>query len=66
MATLACCTINVIEVYTGMRPHEESATAEFLGCLGFYEVTRLIARSKAGFGMTGRAEAKPFRSPMQR
>ena len=51
MATLACCTINVIEVYTGMRPHEESATAEFLGCLGFYEVTRLIARSKAGFGM---------------
>ena len=42
---LACCTINVIEVYTGMRPHEESATAEFLGSLGYYEVTRLIARS---------------------
>ena len=38
-------TINVIEVYTGMRPHEESDIAEFLGSLGFYEVTRLIARS---------------------
>jgi tRNA(fMet)-specific endonuclease VapC len=42
---LACCTINVIEVYTGMRPHEEPATNEFLGSLGYYEVTRLIARS---------------------
>lgn len=42
---LACCTINVIEVYTGMRPHEETATAEFLGSLGYYEVTRLVARS---------------------
>ena len=42
---LACCTINVIEVYTGMRPHEETATAEFLGSLGYYEVTHLIARS---------------------
>ncbi len=42
---LACCTINVIEVYTGMRPHDESATAEFLGSLGYYEVTRPIARS---------------------
>jgi tRNA(fMet)-specific endonuclease VapC len=44
-SALTCCTINVIEVYTGMRPHEESATAEFLGNLGFHEVTRLIARS---------------------
>jgi predicted nucleic acid-binding protein len=42
---LTCCTINVIEVYAGMRPHEESATAEFLGSLGYHEVTRLIARS---------------------
>lgn len=42
---LTCCTINVIEVYSGMRPHEEPATAEFLGSLGYYEVTRLIARS---------------------
>jgi hypothetical protein len=33
---LACCTVNVIDVYTGMRPHEEQATAEFLGSLGYY------------------------------
>ena len=42
---LTCCTINVIEIYTGMRAHEELATAEFLGSLGHYEVTRPIARS---------------------
>jgi predicted nucleic acid-binding protein len=42
---LTCCTINIIEVYTGMRPAEEAATAEFLGSLGYYEVTRPIARS---------------------
>lgn len=41
--SFACCTINIIEVYTGMRPHEEQATAEFLGNLSYYEVTRLIA-----------------------
>jgi tRNA(fMet)-specific endonuclease VapC len=43
--SLTCCTISIIEVYTGMRPHEEQATAEFLGNLGYYEVTRLIART---------------------
>ncbi|HXM43487.1 MAG TPA: PIN domain-containing protein [Bryobacteraceae bacterium] len=42
---LACCTINVIEVYTGMRPHDEAATAEFLGSLGYHEVTLMTARS---------------------
>jgi tRNA(fMet)-specific endonuclease VapC len=42
---LTCCTINIIEVYTGMRPAEEAATAEFLGSLGYYDVTRPIARS---------------------
>lgn len=42
---LSCCTINVIEVYAGMRPQEEPATAEFLGSLGYYEITRPIARN---------------------
>jgi len=28
-----------------MRPREEPATGEFLGSLGYYEVTRLTARS---------------------
>jgi predicted nucleic acid-binding protein len=41
---LTCCTVNIIEVYTGTRPHEERATDEFLGSLGYLEVTWPIAR----------------------
>jgi predicted nucleic acid-binding protein len=41
--TLACCTINVIEVYAGMRPKERAATDFFLDNLEYYEVSRNIA-----------------------
>ena len=41
---LACCAINVTEVYAGMRPHEASLTEAFLRSLKFYEVTWEIAR----------------------
>ena len=42
-----CCTINVIEVYAGMRPKEREATESFLHNLEYYDVTRRIA-SRAG------------------
>jgi predicted nucleic acid-binding protein len=29
--TVGCCTINWIEIYTGMRPGEERVTEAFLG-----------------------------------
>ena len=45
---LACCSINVTEVYAGVRPGEEERTREFLDSLGYYPVTREIARD-AGF-----------------
>lgn len=41
---LACCSINVTEVYAGMRLHEAKLTEEFLRSLRFYEVTWDIAR----------------------
>ena len=41
---LACCPINVTEVYAGMRPKEESATVEFLRSLEYYHVTWPVAR----------------------
>jgi predicted nucleic acid-binding protein len=41
---LACCSINVTEVYAGMRPHEMTLTEAFLRSLKFYEVTWDIAR----------------------
>lgn len=42
--TLGCCTINLIEVYTGMRPGEEEATAALMDRLLYYDVTREIAK----------------------
>jgi predicted nucleic acid-binding protein len=41
---LACCTINMIEVYSGMRPVEKQITDDFLGGMAYYEVTWPIAR----------------------
>ncbi len=41
---LACCSINVTEVYAGMRPQELKATEALLRSLDFYEVTWDIAR----------------------
>ncbi len=40
---LACCTINVIEIYAGMRPKERAATDSFLQNLEYYDVTWKIA-----------------------
>jgi predicted nucleic acid-binding protein len=41
---LACCPINVTEVYAGMRSAEEHRTEEFLGSLRYYPITWPIAR----------------------
>lgn len=41
---LACCSINITEVYAGMRPHEEFRTADLLHSLQYYAVSWPIAR----------------------
>ena len=41
---LACCPVNVAEVYAGVRPKEEEATEEFLRSLEYYHVTWPVAR----------------------
>ncbi|HME08016.1 MAG TPA: type II toxin-antitoxin system VapC family toxin [Bryobacteraceae bacterium] len=41
---LACCCINVTEVYAGMRTSEAKVTEALLRSLKFYEVTWEIAR----------------------
>src|SRR6185369_10771399 len=41
---LACCSINITEVYAGMRPAEEPRTSGLLKSLKFYPVTWDIAR----------------------
>ena len=41
---LACCPVNVSEIYAGMRPKEEAATETFLQSLDFYEITWNVAK----------------------
>ena len=41
---LACCSINVTEVYAGLRTQEEARTMELLESLQYYPVTFTIAR----------------------
>jgi|SRR5579862_385401 len=41
---LACCPINITEVYAGLRPKEETATEEFLTSLKYYPITPQAAR----------------------
>jgi predicted nucleic acid-binding protein len=41
---LACCPINVTEVYAGMRPKEQAQTDVFLTSLEYYPITFPAAR----------------------
>jgi len=41
---LACCPINVTEVYAGVRPQEEEATEDFLRSLEYCALTWPVAR----------------------
>jgi predicted nucleic acid-binding protein len=41
---LACCPINITEVYMGMRPNEAEKTDLFFASMDFYPVTRDVAR----------------------
>jgi predicted nucleic acid-binding protein len=41
---LACCAINVTEVYAGLRAGEETATEEFLSSLQYFPVSHAAAK----------------------
>jgi len=41
---LACCSINVTELYMGMRPGEETKTGKLLRSLEYFAVTWEIAK----------------------
>lgn len=41
---LACCAINVTEVFMGMRPKEEAKTAGILRSLEFFPITWEVSR----------------------
>jgi predicted nucleic acid-binding protein len=56
--TLACCAINVAEIYAGMRPMEEQRTTTLLRSLKFYPipfpVAELAGRLKRDYRKKGR------------
>jgi predicted nucleic acid-binding protein len=41
---LACCAINVTEVYAGVRSHEETRTSELLQSFQYYPIAWPVAR----------------------
>ena len=61
--TLACCCVNVAEVYAGLRPKEEKRTSELLGSLEYYPasfpVAELAGRLRRDFGRTGKTLSIP-------
>jgi predicted nucleic acid-binding protein len=56
--TLACCPINIAEVYAGLRPNEEQHTKVFLHSLEFYPLTwpvaELAGTLKRDYGKKGK------------
>jgi tRNA(fMet)-specific endonuclease VapC len=56
--SLACCPINITEVYAGLRSHEEASTKAFLNSLDLLPMTRPIAELagllKRDYGKKGR------------
>jgi predicted nucleic acid-binding protein len=60
---LACCPINVAEVYAGLRPKEEQRTTALLQSLKLYPITfpvaELAGRLKREYGSKGKTLSIP-------
>ena len=41
---VGCRSINIAEIYAGMRAHEREQTDRFIGSLRYFEVTREVAK----------------------
>jgi len=56
--SLACCPVNVAEIYAGIRPAEQQNTEAFLSTLDYYPISFVIARLsgelKQDFGKKGK------------
>jgi predicted nucleic acid-binding protein len=59
---LACCAINVAEVYAGMRGPEKQKTEVLLRSLEYVPMSWEASRLAGHLKQEGRAKAKPCRS----
>ena len=60
---LACCAINVAEVYSGMRPHEAEATAELIDGLEYVGISREAARHAGELRLEWQRKGKTLSLP---
>jgi hypothetical protein len=60
---LACCAINIAEVYSGMRPEEVRATAEFFESLKYVEIDPGTARHAGELRANWRRRGKALSLP---
>jgi predicted nucleic acid-binding protein len=60
---LACCAINVTEVYSRMRPHEAEATAELIDGLDYAGISREAARDAGELILELQRKGKPLSLP---
>jgi tRNA(fMet)-specific endonuclease VapC len=60
---MACCSINVTEVYAGLRANEETKTERLLRSLHFYEVTWEIARQAGNLQNHWRQQGRTLALP---
>jgi tRNA(fMet)-specific endonuclease VapC len=60
---LACCSVNITEVYAGLRDHEAPRTQRFLSSLEFFavdtEVAKLAGLIKREWAQKGRTLSYP-------
>ena len=60
---LACCAINVAEVYSGMRPHEAEVTGELINNLEYVDISREAARHAGELRMEWQRKGKTLSLP---
>jgi predicted nucleic acid-binding protein len=61
---LACCAVNVTEIYKGMRSDEQGRTEAFLRSLEFYPVTWDVAQLAGDLFREGGKRVKRCLTPM--
>jgi predicted nucleic acid-binding protein len=61
--TLSTTSLNIAEIYAGMRPHEESATEAFLNELECHELTGSAGRLAGKFIGTWKRKGRTLRLP---
>ena len=60
---LACCAVNVAEVYSGMRPHEAEETTVLVESLAYVQISREAARTAGGMRLELQRKGKTLSLP---